>query len=82
MSATFPKRICVLWQKSCEKELKERVGFLHLPVVFSEEKAISPSEKRFNEQGRQINGSLAFVTGTAGMFMSGYVINSLLSEDK
>ncbi len=67
--------------KVMRKELKER-GILHLPVVFSEEKAISPSEKRFNEQGRQINGSLAFVTGTAGMFMSGYVINSLLSEDK
>lgn len=75
ISKTF---MCPL-AKVLRRELKER-GIKHLPVVFSSEEAIKPHQTVFSGSGKRINGSLSFVTGTAGMYMASYVINHILGE--
>lgn len=67
--------------KIMRKELKNR-GIGHLPVVFSTEEVTLPYKKVFSESGKQINGSLAFVTGVAGMYMAAYVLNNVLGSKK
>ena len=67
--------------KIMRKELKQ-YGIKHLPVVFSTEEICVPKQKLLSESGKQINGSLAFVTGTAGLLLSSYVINKLTDNSE
>lgn len=73
ISKTF---MCPL-AKVMRKELRER-GIKDLPVVFSSEEVTKPYRNVLSESGKQINGSLSFVTGVAGMYLSAYVINRLI----
>lgn len=67
--------------KIMRKELNQ-YGIKHLPVVFSTEEICVPKQKLLSESGKQINGSLAFVTGTAGLLLSSYVINKLTDNNE
>ena len=53
-----------------------------ISVVFSTEEICVPKQKLLSESGKQINGSLAFVTGTAGLLLSSYVINKLTDNNE
>lgn len=60
------------------RELKKR-GILHLPVVYSEEVAMTPAVCIDPESGKQVPGSLAFVPSVAGLIAAGEAMKSLLS---
>lgn len=66
--------------KIMRRELKQ-YDIKHLPVVFSTEDICVPKQKLLSDSGKQINGSLAFVTGTAGLLLSSYVINKLTDNN-
>lgn len=59
------------------KELRKR-GILHLPVVYSTEKAMKPAEAEEPPPGRRsVPGSLVWVTATAGMLLASHIIKDL-----
>ena len=59
------------------RELKKR-GIVHLPVVYSEEEAMSPAVCIDAETGKQLPGSLAFVPSVAGLIAAGEAIKTLI----
>ncbi len=64
------------------KELKHR-GILHLKVVYSREKALTPLAEAEREPGilrRSIPGSSAFVPGVAGLIIAGEVVRDLIGH--
>lgn len=66
------------------KELGKR-GIRHLKVVYSQEKAITPTgwEEEAAALGkRQIPGSVAFVPGAAGLLLAGEVVRDLTGHTR
>jgi tRNA A37 threonylcarbamoyladenosine dehydratase len=61
------------------KELGLR-GIKHLPVVFSEEEPIVPSDTGEQSQRRATPGSTAFVPAAAGLIMAGKVVRDIAFE--
>ena len=61
------------------RELKKR-GILHLPVVYSEEAAMSPAVCIDPETGKQVPGSLAFVPSVAGLIAAGEAVKTLIGR--
>ncbi len=59
------------------KELRQR-GVLHLPVVYSTEKALTPAIVEEPPPGRRsVPGSLVWVTATAGMLLASHIVKAL-----
>lgn len=58
-------------------ELKKR-GIKNLKVVYSKEKPL-PCGNEFNERGKKIPGSTAFVPSAAGLIIAGEVVKDLIS---
>lgn len=63
------------------RELKAR-GLLHLPVVWSEEPPMTPTEQLSAEGGKSVPGSLAFVPSVAGLIAAGEAVKTILKEKR
>ena len=62
------------------KELRAR-GIEHHPVVFSPEEPMEPMQVEAPPPGRRsVPGSLVWVTATAGMMLSQYIVCNLISQ--
>lgn len=62
------------------RELKKR-GITHLPVVYSEEPAMTPKYPANSESGKPIPGSLAFVPSVAGLIAASEAVKTLISSE-
>lgn len=64
------------------KELRKR-GIAHLPVVFSREPAMHPTDAEEPPPGRRsVPGSIVWVTATAGMLLCSHVVQALIEPVK
>lgn len=64
------------------KELRKR-GITHLPVVFSGETAMKPTDAEEPPPGRRsVPGSLVWETATAGMLLCSHVVQALIKTEK
>ncbi len=62
------------------KELRRR-GISHLPVVFSPEEAMTGETEETPPPGRRaVPGSLVWVTASAGLLLSQYVVSELIKD--
>ncbi len=59
------------------RELKKR-GIIHLPVVYSKEAPIKPSQSDKNASGKAVPGSIAFVPSVAGLIAASEAVKALL----
>lgn len=63
------------------KELRKR-GIIHLPVVFSAEPAMRPTDAEQPPPGRRsVPGSLVWVTASAGMLLCSHVVQALIGNE-
>lgn len=66
--------------KVIRKELKNR-NVKKLKVVYSEEKPVKPNQIEVNESPyKQVNGTMSFVPGAAGLIIASEVINDILKR--
>ena len=61
------------------RELKSR-GIAHLPVVFSTEEPISPTEPLYSDNGKKIPASIAFVPSVAGLVAASEAVKYIIRE--
>ena len=61
------------------RELKKR-GIAHLPVVFSTEEPIEPTEELSSDNGKRIPASIAFVPSVAGLVAASEAVKYIIRE--
>jgi len=61
------------------RELKKR-GIAHLPVVFSTEEPISPTEPIYTDNGKKVPASVAFVPSVAGLVAASEAVKHIIRE--
>lgn len=71
----YETHVCPL-ARVMRRELKKR-GIPQLKVVYSTEEAMQPKKQIQNEAKKVTPGSLAFVTGTAGLLLASEVVKDL-----
>ena len=62
------------------RELKKR-GILHLPVIYSKEKAISPAVDMENTNGKIPPASISFVPSVAGLIAASEAVKSIIGKE-
>lgn len=76
ISDIYKTSVCPL-ARVMRLEMKKR-GIRKLKVLYSKEEPVKPENPAFNENGKQIPGSISFVPSVAGLIIGGEVIKDII----